>query len=54
MNDNQGGRDGEGKIETHNQRPRENSGGSSDYKTSVNRIILNNEKNIHSFFVVLA
>lgn len=34
MNDNQGKRDGEGKVETHNQRPRENSGGSADNKKS--------------------
>lgn len=34
MNDKQGRRDGEGKIETHNQRPRENNGGSSDNKKS--------------------
>lgn len=32
MNDNQGKRDGEGKVETHNQRPSENNGGSSDSK----------------------
>ena len=32
MSDNQGKRNGEGKVETHNQRSRENSGGSSDSK----------------------
>ena len=34
MGDNQGKRNGEGKVETHNQRPRENSGGSSNNKGS--------------------